>query len=77
MNLKVKCKRTSEFLIKDEWYDIIGSIEDKKIYEQFKYVWQYELYNHTNKVWKNNWHHSHEFYTKEELRELKLNQLGI
>ena len=38
MNLKVKCKRTSEFIIKDEWYDIIGDMEDKKIYEQFSKV---------------------------------------
>ena len=64
--MKVKCKSGSRFLIKDEWYEVEWSDGE-----------MYCLHNHTERIWPNNWYSKLNFMTDEELREEKLNELGI
>jgi hypothetical protein len=35
----------------------------------------YELVNHTHKRWNTSWYHETNFYTLEEVRDMKLNQI--
>ena len=66
----VKCKSTNRFLIKEEWYEVTNVSKiphSKKV--------SYELINHTHKRWNTSWYHETNFYTLEELRDMKLNQI--
>ena len=66
----VKCKSTNRFLIKDEWYEVtnVSTItHSKKV--------SYELVNHTHKRWNTSWYHETNFYTLDEIRDMKLNQI--
>ena len=66
----VKCKSSNRFLIKDEWYEVtnVDTIpHSKKV--------SYELINHTHKRWNTSWYYEANFYTLEELRDMKLNQI--
>jgi len=48
--MRVKCKQSNRFLIKDEWYQVISSSDiDENITK--KETIYYQLYNHTNKKW--------------------------
>ena len=72
--MKVKCKQSNRFLIKDEWYQVISSeIRYENITK--KETIYYQLYNHTNKKWNSNWFHETNFYTPQELRDIKINQI--
>jgi hypothetical protein len=84
--MKVKCKSSNRFLIKDEWYKVININDvDNGGYshpEEYKEATpgrsvHYEIENHTDKNWNTSWYHEVNFYTLEEVRELKLNDLGI
>jgi hypothetical protein len=66
----VKCKSSNRFLIKDEWYEVtnISTIShSKKV--------SYELVNHTHKRWNTSWYHETNFYTLEELRDMRLDEI--
>lgn len=63
---KVLCISGSRFLIKGEWYEVTWSDGE-----------MYCLYNHTDIKWHNNWYAKLNFATAEELREKKLNELGV
>ena len=66
----VKCKSTNRFLIKEEWYEVTNVSKiphSKKV--------SYELINHTHKRWNTSWYHETNFYTLEEIRDMKLNQI--
>ena len=66
----VKCKSNNRFLIKEEWYEVtnVSTItHSKKV--------SYELINHTHKRWNTSWYHETNFYTLEEVRDMKLNQI--
>jgi hypothetical protein len=68
--MKVKCKSSNKFLIKDEWYHVKHvSHVDKPT--------NYEIINHTDRKWNTTWYNSINFYTLQELRDLKLKELGI
>lgn len=64
--MKVKAKVEDLQLIKDEWYEVIDGTGNYLI-----------LQNHTHKIWRVNWFLSFNFYTAEEIRDLKLKELGI
>ena len=66
----VKSKTCNRFLNKDEWYEVtnVSTItHSKKV--------SYELVNHTHKRWNTSWYHETNFYTLEEVRDMKLNQI--
>ena len=63
----VKCKSTNRFLIKDEWYEVQST--SGFVFKSF------QLINHTHKRWNTNWYHETNFYTLEEVRDMKLNQI--
>ena len=66
----VKCKSSNRFLIKDEWYEVtnVSTIpRSKKV--------SYELINHTHKRWNTSWYHETNFYSLDEIRDMKLNQI--
>ena len=67
--MKVKCKSSNKFLIKDEWYKVRHDDSGKHI--------MYCLINHTDRKWNTTWYNSINFYTLQELRDLKLNELEI
>ena len=60
----VKCKSSNRFLIKDEWYEVanVGEVS-------------YELINHTHKRWNSSWYYEANFYTLEELRDIRLDEI--
>ena len=66
----VKCKASCRFLIKDEWYEVtnVDTIpHSKKV--------SYELINHTHKRWNTSWYLETNFYTLEELRDMRLDEI--
>jgi hypothetical protein len=66
----VKCKASCRFLIKDEWYEVtnVSTIShSKKV--------SYELINHTHKRWYTSWYYEANFYTLEELRDMRLDEI--
>jgi hypothetical protein len=67
----VKCKASCRFLIKDEWYEVTNV---SKISDSEK-VFSYELINHTHKRWNTNWYLETNFYTLEELRNMRLGEI--
>jgi len=67
--MKVKAKESNRFLIKDEWYKVT-IIDDRS-----KRSISYQLENHTDKIWSTNWYHKANFYTLEELRDIKLEEI--
>ena len=66
----VKCKSSNRFLIKDEWYQVINKSDIRH-----SKTGSYELVNHTHKRWNTNWYHETNFYTLDEIRDMKLNQI--
>ena len=60
----VKCKSSNRFLIKDEWYEVANVDEVS-----------YEIINHTHKRWNTSWYHETNFYSLDEIRDMKLNQI--
>ena len=68
--MKVKCKSSNRFLIKDEWYKVVN----KSIIRHSK-TGSYELLNHTDKKWNTSWYHETNFYSLDEIRDMKLNQI--
>ena len=66
----VKCKSNNRFLIKEEWYEVISI----NYYNNGRYD-LYELVNHTHKRWNSSWYHETNFYSLEEVRDMKLNQI--
>ena len=73
--MKVKARHTNRFLIKDEWYQVTGVNNVEK--GDGSRTIHYELINHTNFIWNTSWYSSINFFTLEELREEKLNEIGI
>lgn len=69
--MKVKCKQSNRFLIKDEWYDVISTNFNTSDWVGI----MYQLINHTNKKWNSSWFHETNFYTPQELRDIKINQI--
>ena len=69
----VKCKSNNRFLIKEEWYEVI-SINSYLHYNNVRYD-HYELVNHTHKRWNSSWYHETNFYTLEELRDIRLDEI--
>jgi hypothetical protein len=73
--MKIICKSSNRFLIKGEWYEVLrindvdNGTGDRTI--------NYEIDNHTDKVWNSSWFGSVNFHTLQELRDQKLNELGI
>lgn len=69
----VKCKSSNRFLIKDEWYhfSFCDEVIDKS---GFVYI-SYKLINHTDKIWNTTWYHESNFYSLDEIRDMKLNQI--
>jgi len=66
----VKCKQSNGSLIKDECYEVtnISTIShSKKV--------SYELVNHTHKRWNTSCYHETNFYTLEELRDMRLDEI--
>lgn len=75
--MKVKAKGGNRFLIKDEWYQVTGTdVESDNMFYAGRIV-HYQLQNHTIVAWPTSWYSSVNFYSIEELREQKLNQLEI
>jgi len=80
----VKCKSSNRFLIKDEWYEVIstndvdnGSFTNYQLLKGSKpgRTIHYELVNHTDKRWNTSWYHESNFYSLDEIRDMKLNQI--
>ena len=72
----VKCKSNNRFLIKEEWYEVISI----NYYNNGRYSLglcydHYELVNHTHKRWNTSWYHETNFYSLDEIRDMKLNQI--
>jgi len=63
--MKVKCKSSNRFLIKDEWYEV------KHVSHVYNPT-NYELVNHTDKIWNTSWYNAVNFYTLEDLRNISL-----
>ena len=74
----VKCKSTNRFLIKEEWYEVtnVSTVGNSECYQSphSKKV-SYELVNHTHKRWNTSWYHENNFYSLDEIRDMKLNQI--
>jgi hypothetical protein len=71
----VKCKASCRFLIKDEWYEVTNvSTIPHDFWHTSKKV-SYELVNHTHKRWNTSWYHETNFYTLEELRDMRLDEI--
>ena len=73
--MKVKSRHSNRFLIKNEWYKV-NSINDVEKGNGDRTI-HYELINHTKFIWNTNWYSSVNFFTLEELREIKLKELGV
>ena len=80
----VKCKSSNHFLIKDECYEVIsindvdnGSFTNYQLLKGYKpgRTIHYELVNHTHKRWNTSWYHETNFYSLDEIRDMKLNQI--
>jgi hypothetical protein len=78
----VKCKDSCRSLIKDEWYEVISTndVDNGGYYQFFKgstpgRTIHYELVNHTHKRWNTSWYHETNFYTLEELRDMRLDEM--
>ena len=70
----VKCKSSNRFLIKDEWYEVTSiNYYDNGV--TIHYEIHYELVNHTHKRWNTSWYHETNFYSLDEIRDMKLNQI--
>lgn len=69
--MKVKAKIDDEYLIKDEWYEVI-KVSKSNRYAEGSY---YRLKNINLKRWDTNWFESEDFYTLEEIRDQKLNEI--
>ena len=67
----VKSKICNRFLNKDEWYEVsnVSKISDSEK------VFSYELINHTHKRWNTSWYYEANFYTLEELRDIRLDEI--
>lgn len=59
--MRVKSKHSNKFLIKDEWYEVVHV-------SHINNPTNYELVNHTDKVWSNSWFSAVNFYTEIEIR---------
>lgn len=72
--MKVKCKSSSRFLIKDEWYEVTSNTNFEIIHlnDLPENKTHYELKNHTDRIWMSSWYSSVNFYSLDELRSLKL-----
>ena len=74
----VKCKSSNRFLIKDEWYEVISitnfALLNTNDVDNGLTI-HYELVNHTHKIWNTSWYHETNFYTLDEIRDMKLNQI--
>ena len=71
----VRSKVNNNFLIRGEWYKVIQSTEVFHDGLGAVLARMYELENHTHKIWTSNWFHHSNFYTQEELREEKINEI--
>ncbi len=74
--MKVKAKITNSFMNKDEWYEVIEKRDNihlshtgKKDFWYFKICVVSEIFTSTY------WTSSDDFYTVEELREKRLNEI--
>ena len=72
--MKVKAKLNNRFLIKDEWYKVISTTDEIGNKNPYKSI-SYQLENHTNKIWSTNWYHEINFYTLDEVRDMKLEEI--
>ena len=72
--MKVKCKAGNRFLIKNEWYQVVHLSDGAGISENLNAhrADHYELINHTDRKWHNNWYSSVNFFTLYEIRDIKL-----
>jgi len=68
--MKVRCKQGNRFLIKDELYEVINI---NKVRNTDKV--SYQLKNHTDKKWTTTWYFEANFYSLEELRNIKIEEL--
>jgi len=68
--MKVRCKQGNRFLIKDELYEVINI---NKVRNTDKV--SYQLKNHTDKKWTTTWYFEANFYSREELRNIKIEEL--
>lgn len=78
----VKAKQSNRFLIKDEWYEVISTndVDNGGYYQLLKgstpgRTIHYELVNHTHKRWNTSWYHETNFYTLDEVRDMKLDEI--
>jgi hypothetical protein len=78
----VKCKSSNRFLIKDEWYEVISTNDSIHHYQHQLLkgstpgrTIHYELVNHTHKRWNTSWYHETNFYTLDEVRDMKLDEI--
>ena len=72
--MKVKCKSSNRFLIKNEWYQVISSSDVEENITKKETI-HYQLINHTDKKWNSSWFHETNFYTLQEIRDIKINQI--
>jgi len=86
--MKVKAKESNRFFIKDEWYDVINIKDVDNSGYPHCLPWEkttpvpsirYQLKNHTSKDWTgtspSSWFHESNFYTIQEIRDNKINQI--
>ena len=80
--MKVKCRYSNRFLIKDEWYEVISinDVDNGGYYQLLKgstpgRTIHYELVNHTHKKWNTSWYHETNFNTLEEVRDMRLDEI--
>ena len=78
----VKCKSNNRFLIKDEWYEVISTndVDNGGYYQLLQgskpdRTIHYELVNHTHKIWNTSWYHESNFYSLDEIRDIKLDEI--
>lgn len=69
--MKVKAKINNSFIIKDEWYDVIGERETRENSRIYKY---YKIKNITE-IFMGSWFLSEFFYNVEEVRDLKIDEI--
>lgn len=83
--MKVKAKNSNRFLTKDEWYEVLcirttEEFNDNSRLAEFEceatpISIRYELVNHTSKRWATSWYHETNFYTVQEIRDNKIDQI--
>jgi len=89
--MKVRCKQENRFLIKDELYEVINispaqevdifryvySINESSDTNPVRHTNKvsYQLKNHTDKKWTTTWYFEANFYSREELRNIKIEEI--